>query len=285
MNALKVLAVTLSLGLLLTAGNPVRANGDAPQKPWRIGAWIGRAYVDLGDVEADRLQEGKALANEFMTDWWGSGVGNGGSTTVKVDDVKAGATIGAEVGYLVNPTLGLGVKVGVLQPPDLTSEVTGTGDFNETLKYSETIETSLIPLLFGGWVEGGKPVGFHYRGSLFLGPSFGSGEAKLSHSFTDPTGFFPNESLSATVPLSGNAFAFEVGAGVGYGLSDTLSLFVDVLYLAANVKEMKATKDVDVNGDGVIDVKKGDADTDANNKAIAYNFSGLNLKLGVRIAF
>lgn len=272
----KTLSVTVLLGALLISGTSGYAtNGSDMGKRWRFGGWIGGASVNLHAIEDDARLFAEFLANDFVAAY-------GGTADWEVLGEHDAGVIGIEIGYLVDGMSGLGIKIGLVDPHAMTGEIIGDGASGEFLNVFWTLETEMTSVLFGGWVQGGRTVGFHYRGSLYWGPAFGVADETFSGAlFAFPV----STSFSAFIPYEGNTFAVEISGGLGYGLSRTLSLYVDVALLMAKIPRMEAMENVDVDGDGIDDVRKGEAFSDNSGNILAFDFSGLQGKFGIRLSF
>ncbi len=273
MGTLRAVAIGFVVAVHLCVPGP----SIAQNKDWHIGLWLGRASVDLGDVEKDVQNTVVSEGEEFIFLF-------GGAALWQRTDVKAGTLVGGEVSYEVSPNIGIGLKAGVIMLADITGEVDGVGALGETMTESTKISLTLVPVLVGAWARGGHDVGFHYQGSLFLGPALASGDNQISFSLVVPWWPALNTSYSSIVPMHGNAFAVEGETRAGYGLSESVALFASVSYMVANVKKMKVTSPVDIDRDGTIDVLSGETYGDANNQAVPFDFSGLSLRAGIDIA-
>jgi hypothetical protein len=91
--------------------------------------------------------------------------------------------------------------------------------------------------------------------------------------------------MTGSVPMAGTGFGGEVLVGGAYQVAPGVSAGLDVGYRLLKVSKMKATKDLDFDNDGVIDVKKNDVYEDANNKAIPFDLGGLIAVAKVNYSF
>lgn len=273
---IKNLSVIVLLGALLISGTSAHAGtGSDTGKRWRFGGWIGGASVNLHAIEDDARLSAEFLANDFVAAY-------GGTARPEIHRDHGAGVIGIEIGYLTDGASGLGIKIGLVDPTEITGEVIGDGGSGESLRAFWTLETDMTAVLFGGWMQGGRPVGFHYRGSLYWGPAFGVADETFSVStFTPPF----STDFSAFIPYAGSTFAVEISGGCGYGLSRTLSLYVEMALLMAKIQKMEAEENVDVDGDGIDDVRKGDAFSDDSGNTLAFDFSGVQGKFGIRLSF
>lgn len=250
-------------GLLLILSAVVAGPAEAQEKKipkFQIRPWGGPAFPDQSKVKAIILAGG----NEEVA----RAIFKGGSGTAEIiEDSSFGISAGLEIGYQlkagdedVNPA-GIGLKAGILLPPGLVLTVkTSDGTAFET-----TLTSSLILAMPGFWVQSRKPTGFHYRASFNVG--IGIAGATTSH--TDALGTRASDA-------TGLGAVFEGSGEWGYAINQNFRVFIQASYLHAKISKMKAMDD-----DGVTRVWP-DRNTD---KPLAFNFSGLGLRLGTGLAF
>lgn len=275
------LTVWLATSLFLAADACAQDTGMRPEIRWKVGAWAGFAGAKMGDMEDDALRGAKESGDSFLS--YLVSTGSSGLAISTSDERGSGVGLGVEVGYLVTGHFGLGIRMGIVTPSDISYSVSGTGTANETYSDSVAISMSLTPVMFGWWVEVGERVGVNYRFTVFLGPASGKVELSRLRSLKDPS--LGDQNIATNIPYSGNTVAFEVGGQIGYGISETFSVYSELSFRQARIESMKADQNIDVDGDGSHDVIKGEAYSNSDGQPPELDFKGLNLNLGVRLSF
>lgn len=249
---------------------------------WRISPAIGYATIDLADVNKDTVDFAKYEVSDFVDylNIWSSI----GSAKYSVEQVESGFVGSMDLGYQVSSQGGVGFRFGYLKPGDITMKVTGSGNGGESIYDKGTISMSVISVMAGGWIEGGEKVGLNYSGFLYAGPSFASSETTRKYQFSD-TVLSIYSTMGYTAESSGSAFGADLGGKFGYGFSEKASVFIEAGYRILAISKMKATKDVDMDKDGIVDVEKGDVENNIDGDPLEYAFSGISLKVGVQYLF
>jgi hypothetical protein len=70
-----------------------------------------------------------------------------------------------------------------------------------------------------------------------------------------------------------------------YRVSESMGIGVDLCYLGMKADRVEAVKDLDIDGDGTADVKKGDAIQDENGKDVPLDLSGVQLSVALNLLF
>lgn len=105
--------------------------------------------------------------------------------------------------------------------------------------------------------------------------------------FMQPPGEQPQRD-EKKIEGSGGSLVGRVGVSAKYSITDKISLFGGASYRVANIPEVRAKKDVDMDNDGVIgegDIKAGEPLKDQDGKVISFDYSGLSLNIGISFKF
>ena len=259
----------------------------SPKKKYALESWLGVTTLDFADVKNDWVAGAEGVIKGF-TD------GFGGIASYKIEVPVQGTSLGVAMGCRLEEPYGIGIRLGVISSPDITVNVTGTGVLPEdTISLADSLSLQAVPLLIGGWTESGKETGLQYRGSIFVGPMWTTVTDTLNFKMTQyvdtDSDTVPDTIVTTTadakIPYTGTAFAMELGGSVGWGFSDSLTLSLGLAYRIAKVGEVKATGDADLTVADLDKVSKGDAYTDKNNKALPFDFGGVDIRLEARYSF
>lgn len=249
---------------------------------WRISPAIGYATVDLGDVNDYVVDFAKSKSGAFVDylDFWGSL----GSAKWEVEKATSGFVGSIDLDYQVVPQGGFGVRLGYLNAGDISMKVTGSGDGGESIDESATISLSAKSVLVGGWFESGEKTGVNYSGYIYVGPTFYTWEVSDDLDFKD-TGLGVSINYDYNYEATGSSFGAELGGRVGYGINEKTSLFVEGGYRIQAIEKLKITEDVDVDGDGIDDIDKGDVVDDMDGDPLEVVLSGISIKVGMQYLF
>jgi len=155
------------------------------------------------------------------------------------------------------------------------------GSLNYTTLYKSTLNASLIPLEVGIGVNVKLPA---TPVSLMAGIYGGYGFAFASYK-NDVSAL--GQSTSLTMPYNGNGGIGEVLAAVYFEMNSGVSFKINAGYRVAKISQMVQSQDVS----GSVSVvtfpagKKGDVLKDSNNNSMAFDFSGLNIGVGLSHSF
>jgi hypothetical protein len=299
------LPAALGAMLLCSAGHGEPGN-------WRIVPSIGYATVDLKAVNSNADNYAGAMES-FTRDYMNVPDGTGlsryvSSVNYSVEKADKGVSYGIDVGYRAFEGGGLGFRIGYLKPADI--KVSGHGSGAKPVRTwqmdpgdgvwkwmitgwvpggvefsDEVVESSVVlSLLSGGWIEGGDPDGLNYSGFVYAGPSIAWDTTKQRQSVSDSY-LGLSHSADYTSEASGMQAGMEAGGRLGLGLNGYASLFAEFSFRYQEIAYMRQSKDVDVDGDGVTDLKKGVRINGTNDAPLIFNYSGVSFKTGVDIRF
>ncbi|MCX7881776.1 MAG: hypothetical protein N2314_00940 [Brevinematales bacterium] len=242
------------LGMVcLSLGSMVYAEGI------KLGGWVGYTTVSMAKVN----EEFQKMADDFKSLGY----------EVTLNKLGGGLTFGGTIGFGILPNLTAGIKVGYLSCFPLVYKSSYDAGGGDGAEINTKLSPSLLPLMVG--ITYNIPIGEAFslglEGYGGYALAFASLEQSMKMTFLGNT-----TSDSAIVPLEGNGIVFEIGANGEYKLSSALSLGVGASYRIAEVKEMKASKDV-TSEQGAQVVTKGEVLKDSNGNALPFEYSGFNL--------
>ncbi len=256
---------------------------NASMGPWRLGAGVGYTTVSLEDVRWNledllKVKSGAFVDYLYSTGSYGSGI-------YELEYPKGAYSVEAGLIYMVTDRIGLGGQVEYLIIPEFNGNVTGWGAFGESIDYRATINTALVPVLFGIYAETEvTPGAIALGGRIMAGPVFASGDVSEQQLFMDPS--WPAFALAATwngdYPMSGHGIAYEICANAVYGITERTHMYVELAYRGANLKSMSIDRNVDMDGDGIFEIRRGDEFRDIAGGVLPWQFSGVKLSLGLR---
>ncbi len=241
---------------------------------WRIALASGYAFTRLGDV-ASRYR--KAYGD--LAAGYSDAVGGKASAVVKGG--SGGPLATADIGYALTPERGAGVRLGWTSPARIAADFAVTGPLRQA--ESQYLTTSLWTVLVGGWEERANADGAYVRGSLYAG----LGIADLTDVFRFSSKFYaaPEQSDSATTDWRGiTAIAAQVGVEGGFPLAPGWTLFTGAGYHLARIRTMTATRDAKTDTGHQPFVSRGTTLSDLDGSAVPFDFSGLHLTAGLRVA-
>jgi len=251
---------------------------------WQAGVWVGWTTVPLADYKA-AIETVTVSERQEWLDFLFL-VGSTGSASASVDDPSGGLSISGEVKRFLNEKVALGIKGGLVFPPDIVARVRGNGNNGETFTETWALKSSMTSLLVGIEVQslavGKKP---RFYGDVFLGLVFASSELTWDFSIEMPA--FPlSFSQFARSPMKGSAFSADFSGGINFPLDPRGSVlgFLEIGYRLANIQEMELTRNVDTDGDGIADGLKGETATQ-NGVPLVFDFSGFKAGGGLRLVF
>ena len=247
---------------------------------WSLEPWAGVTTVDFASVKANWAATYGPWAQNPSPGW---------DASAKIIVPTQGTSLGMAMGYRVAKSYGIGLRLGLISTPDLTARFMTHGYGEEDIE--DRLSIQAIPLLVGGWVDNGNPVGLQYRGSIFLGPMFTTVTDTYKYKLIDHIGSSPpytwfTDAADSTIVYSGTALDLEIGGSMGWGFSDSIALSLGLALRIAKVGEVKSTSDRDNQSAYFLGaVSKGDAYVDKNDKALPLDFTGVDLRLEVRYSF
>lgn len=236
------LSLILSLILTFTLGT---VNLFAEEEP-RLSPWIGYSAASMSELK------------DFLTK----------SATGTVTESAGGIIFGLDIfPYRVSPTLKTVFRAGYFSP--LSFKFQGTQPTSEG-QFDQEIQTSLAFLGLGAEYSPESKGKMNFDAALFLGPGFGTANR-----------FFGVSPKIIQVPAKGSGVYLEIGAGIKYKISEDFSFLLKLGYRAMKISEMKYTANADIDGDKIIDYKKGDSFLGTEGKPLKFDFSGLVITAGI----
>jgi len=254
-----------------------------------LAADVGPFAIDVrGGFTTASMSQLNADAQKSVDDFKDNAFINGDT----VDDasytkLSGGAYVRGGLSYAVSPLLSLGARGGymsagqgklVMNSHSSVPDGFG-GTINTVTRQTSKFTATAIPIMVGGSVR--RPVSdrFAWTGALYVGEGMATfnTDDNGTGSVTDTLFSFSSSYTAAgKSTYTGSALALEVTVGFDYQLASSLSLGGDLGYHMLKVAKVKATDDVDYDGDGVADVRKGDVYVDDKNNAIPIDFSGIS---------
>lgn len=234
----------------------ISATANAADMKNRLGLWGGYGSVGMKEM------------NEAL----------GGLSQVilgaEVKKISAIAGIGAEFGMGVSESVLLCARAGFMKTQVTSAELS-------------------VPLLgsakFEAWGTA-MPVmaGFRYMipidDNLWAGFGAFGGVAKVTANARATTELLGVED-TVSMDYEGTPLALEGLLCFDYRVSEGMSIGGDLGYTSIKAETMKVARDIDYDGDGVVDVEKGDKIVDGNGEDIAMDLSGVAFALSLNFMF
>lgn len=174
-------------------------------------------------------------------------------STVNFNECKNGLVIGADIGIF---------RFGYMLPASAKYSTTILG-----VEMGKERKNSFIMALIGSRFPDSPESNLHF--GLYAG---------YGHVMTDETRTGPfYMGGSVTIPYEGGDFIGQITAGIKLGMFELAAG-----YKYAFIKQVTATKDVDTNGDGNPEIKKGDPSLNLNGNPMPYDFGGIMFQVGMR---
>lgn len=194
-----------------------------------------------------------------------------------VTNLGAGFIGTFDLGIAVYPFLMLGPRVGYLYCFPAVSELVLPG-----LNTNTSMDVSLIP------VEAGATLRFGLPGtaiSLSAGAFGGIGFAHVINN-VDVTNV-GSQTASYVQPFDGIGFCGEINAAVEIKIVKNVDFNVNAGYRLANIINVKQSENVDYSLNSVIHTVgiKGETMKDASNTDVPFDFSGINIGIGISLGF
>ncbi len=184
-----------------------------------------------------------------------------------------------DMGFVVNSFLTAGPKAGYLYCFPASYERNYAGPLN----FKTVMDASLIPL------EAGATLKFNLADtsvSISTGAYAGVGLAHVANS-VDVTNA-ASQKVSYVQPFDGFGFCGELNAAIELKLSKGIDFNINGGYRLANIDYVTQSKDVHYTFDGITTTQigsKGLALRDAGNTNVPFDFSGLNIGVGISMGF
>jgi hypothetical protein len=216
--------------------------------------------------------------------------------TSSVEADSGGMAFMGEVDYRLGRVWGLGLRGGALSGPTVRGTGQARSAAGDYFNYDGTYDCSMNWFGLGGWGELGKGK-IKGRGFLFVGPAFCKVSVRQSASwyYTNPgaytiinmyTGVTANPySTDIQVDMTGSSTAFEIGADGSYEVARGLALFAGLSYRSSTFENLEYGNDVDVDGNGTVDIEAGNKESAGGMATPDYDFGGVNLQAGLRVSF
>jgi hypothetical protein len=263
---LKLLAVLALLPPVAHAG------GD-----WRVGIWGGMLRPALADINSG-LESGAAGLKELY------------GAKPELSTARTGWQAGAEAGYEAFSPLTLGIRAGRLGPEQgrvkaviddqrYAPLLAVTGDSRETA------DTWGALALAGGRYTMPVDEGLDFNVGLFMG----YGMTGLTYSEREDiqvatTLGSDTDMTDYILDAGGGAFAWEALVGMSWMASPQVAVGLDLGYRHLSTF-LKASKEVDTNGDGVVDLARGDRLRDPAGDPLELDLSGVFFSVSLSYLF
>lgn len=272
-----------SLASLVVIAGVAHANTD---RPWVIsvnGGWYG---YSMNAVDTDLAEEGKDLERAWRAFTLGT-------ATSEVTKSSGGGGLGISFTYHPTGVLGFGGRIGRIRPGEMVLNTTGRGSLSyESLHWQETYSPAVIPVMAGVLLQRGEPGAVRFRLSAFVGIMLLNIDDSLIYDATywddlDGDGFVDTlvgEQATASVSGSGSGFGGELGVGIAVPLSASVDVTLDLSYRVGRVSRVIADASVDIDGDGIDEVQKGESFNDVNGKALKFDLGGADARLGLQFS-
>lgn len=277
---MKKLFSTAIIVLILAVSADITHATDEIQAKYGLIFNAGYTTVDMGDVNS-------FLKN--VRDQWFINVCRANSTTLNLMGNALICEAAFNMEFKSIPGLSFGPKIGFIYPftGSVAAEMSTfycNGIYYDG-SYTMTASASLIPILFGvSYDKGIAQTSFTLGCSLYLGEGLANGLWTSKTITQAPYDTATYKLWNFEVPLFGNGFMCDIQARIGFALSKSINLRLNLGYRMADIPKMFVTENV--NGTFIGDISKGDVATDFNTyKSISFNFSGFISGLGLDYTF
>ncbi|HXJ74974.1 MAG TPA: hypothetical protein VNM37_19110, partial [Candidatus Dormibacteraeota bacterium] len=249
---------------------------------WTFGGGAGGTYASLQDFNG-ALNE--FLTNKYDTfEAWEAASGASASGSWATNNQVAGYLLRGDVTWHPTARLGFSVRGEYLGVLGIRAHFYGAGTTGDTLEYSLNGSLTLIPVQGGLTLE--FPLGdsgLIVSGSLLAGRAFAAGHIGQHQTFRSASSS-TSDDRSVAYDLRGSAPIASAEAGFLYRLSESSDIVIEVGRRWANVRPMIIQQNIDANGDGVLDIHKGNPYRNVGHtRTVAFDYSGLAFTLGVRL--
>lgn len=249
---------------------------------WRMGVWFGFSHAEMEDLN-------RAEA-ELMADWRSTMSNAAGEAT----EAHGALEFGGELGYRVFERFGAGMRLGGQAGAESLVRVSARDPASGPVGGTYSMTTYVYPVLFGVWGESGDVGGVHTRVSLFVGPAYVSGVCQAKgvlpawHLWYRPGDsasslLAQRRSVNYSANVSGSGLAFENGLEIAMPVSRVLAWYVDLGYRWATVERMRLDGDVDMDGNGSVEVGGGAVVSHSDGRPVEFSFGGIRLFTGLRM--
>lgn len=251
----------------------------ARQTRWRrvrASLSIGWAQVRMADFESEIIKWSEYLADDF--ELWLASYGLAGSTIMEPNSSVGGINFGGDIGCMLTRSLGVGVRERITMTRDTRVRITGVGETGQELRYEYGIGADFIAVMFGGWLEFGRPEKAVFRLSAFGGPLYAMVKYVMDYRLTDPSWIEPYRMWNHG-SAKGSGIAFEGSGELAVPFSKYLFGVIEIGYRSARVGSMTYVWDVD--GDEIKDDPLMDLE---GERKLNFDFSGVVFSAGMRLS-
>jgi hypothetical protein len=195
-----------------------------------------------------------------------------------VTKLGAGVIGTFDIEIAVYPFLMLGPRAGYLYCFPATSEHVLPGPLNT----KTSMDVSLIP------VEAGATLRFGLPGTAISLSAGAFGGVGFAHVVNNVDVINAGSQTSSYVqPYDGLGFCGEINAAVEIKIAKNVDFNVNAGYRLANIINVKQSENVDYSLNSVIYTvgNKGETMKDASNTDVPFDFSGINIGIGISLGF
>ncbi len=247
-----------------------------PEAAWTFGLWGGREAVGLADLSG-LLATGVARER----DRWAATYGGGSRGAVAPSD-RAWAG-GWQIDRQVGRGIALGLRAGCSVPRDVRASFMARGAADETEAWNERWSITLAPLLAGISGRWEPAAGLRLSSALWAGPVYASVTDRKDFSFSDPnTGDERTWSYVSSAAGAGGEVEAELQAG--WAWSDGPEAWIGLGWRSARIGTLHRGRDADLDGDGMLDVLKGEPVRGATGGRLGVGATGVLVRAGIRLA-
>jgi hypothetical protein len=194
-----------------------------------------------------------------------------------VTEVNGGVSGMLDFDLSLAPFLLVGARAGYLY------DMPGSASYNYVLyTQTKTLNAALIPVEVGVSANVDVPsLPISLMAGIYGGYGFAYASVKNDINVFGQTSTY-------TQPYDGRGMVGELLASVNFKLNSALSFNINGGYRVAKVAQMKQTQDVSYNlipGVAIPVGSKGDVMKDSNNNDLEFDYSGLNLGVGLSIGY
>jgi hypothetical protein len=246
---------------------------------WEVGMSEGWTGVCLSAVRKDAEDGSRKIQQQYVDQYGGMAVRSWSVPTV-------GVSSELRMGYHPEKwgSLGIEARLSLLVLPSTANVVRGMyGKYQATLDSSESFTSHVWSFMPGVTYE----VPLSERISAKLSAHAGGTAAWVDQRWTyqNHSYFFDSGWTEAVLPYLGLGGAFECDLAFTYSLGPTTSVFLEAEIHSLYIRRVELRKDIDLDGNGVVDYYKGSYLGFGPGKELAFDYSGAGIRIGTSYHF